>query len=81
MLRLLLPYARKVYTVTPDNPRALSAEALCMEAQKYHSDVACADTVRQAVACAAANAGKGEVILAFGSLSYLGQVKEAVKQL
>lgn len=81
MLRLLLPYAKKVYAVTPDNPRALSGEALYMEAQKYHSDVTCAESVGQAVACAVANAGKEEVILAFGSLSYLGQVKEAVKQL
>ena len=81
MLELLLPYAGKVYTVTPDNPRALSGEALYLEAKKYHSNVICADSVGQAVRCAVANAGSGEVILAFGSLSYLGQVKEAVEQL
>lgn len=81
MLRLLLPYARKVYTVTPDNPRALPGEELCREAQKYHSDVTCEDSVMHAVEHALDGAGRDGVILAFGSLSYLEQVKEAVRQL
>lgn len=81
MLRLLLPYAKKVYTVTPDNPRALSGEELCREAKKYHSDVTCEGSVRNAVEHALAGAGRDGVILAFGSLSYLKQVKEAVRQL
>lgn len=81
MLRLLLPYAQKVYTVTPDNPRALSGEELCREARKYHSDVTCEDSVMHAVEHALDGAGRDGVILAFGSLSYLEQVKEAVRQL
>ncbi len=34
MLRLMLPYAGRVYTVTPPNPRALDAEALAGEARR-----------------------------------------------
>lgn len=38
-MRLLLPGAKAVFTVTPDNPRALDGESLAKEARKY------ADTV------------------------------------
>ena len=34
MLSLILPYCKKLYTVTPDNPRALPAEELATEARK-----------------------------------------------
>lgn len=81
MLKLLLPCAKKVYTVTPDNPRALPGEVLCREAGKYHPNVVCEEEIRDAVEHAAADAGRDGVVIAFGSLSYLKQVKEAVRQL
>ena len=34
MLSLILPYCKKLYTVKPDNPRALPAEELASEARK-----------------------------------------------
>ncbi len=77
VLEILLPYARKVYTVTPDNERALSGEILCEKAKKFHSDVTDEESVAAALAHAVAGAKKSEVILAFGSLSYLREVKEA----
>lgn len=77
MLRLLLPYAKKVYTVTPPNPRALSGELLCKEAGQLHPDVTCADSIAQAMHRAVADAGEDGMVLAFGSLSYLGQLKQA----
>lgn len=78
ILQILLPYARRVYTVTPDNPRALLGEKLCAKAQKFHSDVHAEKSVALAVEHATAGALEGEVILAFGSLSYLAQLKETV---
>lgn len=78
ILRLLLPYAKRVYTVTPDNPRALPGEELCKEAKKYHSHVSCAGTVERAVELAVKGTRESGVILAFGSLSYLAEVKLAV---
>lgn len=81
MLQLLLPYAGRVYTVTPHNPRALPGETLCAEARKYHSDVTNMESVQAAVESAVMGAGEEDVILAFGSLSYLCEVKEAVQSL
>ena len=79
MLRIMLPLAHKVYTITPDNPRAMSAEALGEEAAKYHPDVEAVVDVKRAVTLAIGQASQDEVILAFGSLSYLGAVKDAVE--
>lgn len=81
ILRMLLPYAAKVYTITPDNPRALDGALLCAEAQKYHSDVTNAASVKEAVQQAVKGMDEQGVILAFGSLSYLQEVKEAVNEL
>ena len=39
MLRLLLPGAKAVFTVTPDSPRALDGESLAKEAQKYADNI------------------------------------------
>lgn len=81
MLRMLLPYAAKVYTVTPHNPRALQGKLLCGEARKYHADVTDTESIDEAVQRAVQGAGEQDVILAFGSLSYLGEIKEAVARL
>lgn len=78
ILKLLLPYARKVYTVTPDNPRAFGGDKLCAEAKKFHPDVQNEKSTALAVEHAVSGAMEHEVILAFGSLSYLSQVKDAV---
>ena len=81
MLRILLPLAQKVYTVTPDNKRALSAEKLRVEACKYHSHVEAVGDVRRAVTRAVGGAAEDEVIVAFGSLSYLAAVKESLNEI
>lgn len=39
MLRLLLPGAKAVFTVTPDSPRALDGEILAKEARKYADNI------------------------------------------
>ncbi len=81
VLKILLPQAKRVYTVTPDNPRALSAEDLAAEVEKYylHHYVVCAKTVEWAVKSALETTAADGVILAFGSLSYLGQVRGVVE--
>lgn len=83
MLSVMLPMAEKVYTVTPPGPRGLPGEILCAEAGKYHGNVQCAASVREALEAAVQDAGQmteeGQLhkpmILAFGSLSYLGELK------
>lgn len=78
MLKIMLPLAAKVYTVTPHNDRALSGEELAKEARRFHSDVTNSESVERAVELAIEQSEKEDVILAFGSLSYLGEVREAV---
>lgn len=75
MLKTMLPFARKVYTVTPDSPRALDGRKLAEEASKYHEAVFSCDSVEEAVKNALQEADAEDVILAFGSLSYLGEVR------
>ena len=77
MLRLMSPYACRVYTVTPDNTRALSAKALAAEAETYYEHVTETSSVEQALSLALEHE---EPVLAFGSLSYLGQLRNAYKK-
>lgn len=80
MLSILLPLCQKAYTVTPDNSRALPAEALaeCARAVRPGLPVSCMPDISPAVEAAMAEADRGDVILAFGSLSYLAEVKKNV---
>lgn len=72
-------YADQIITLTPpDNPRALSAYELAVAAGEYHPSVTAAGSVEEAVEMAELLAGRDDVILAFGSLSYLGRLWEAV---
>ena len=80
ILKTMLPLAWKVYTVTPNHPRALDGAVLAKKAMQWHSDAVFCRTVREAAVKAAACAMReGAVVLAFGSLSYLGELRESVK--
>lgn len=78
MLQKMLFLADKVYTVTPANPRALDGRKLAKEALKYHSEVTACDSVGEAVESAMRGADAADVIVAFGSLSYLGEVRQCI---
>lgn len=80
MLRLLLPGAKAVFTVTPDSPRALDGEILAKEARKYADTVWYVPDLGKAVKMAKETAKESDVILAVGSLSYLKEVKKALGQ-
>ncbi len=80
-MRLLAPCAAAVITVTPpDNPRALPAEELARTARKYFENVQAAGSLKDAVERAYRLVGNEDVILAFGSLSYLGELAEIIKK-
>lgn len=79
ILRITAPLAAVIFTITPNNNRALASKQLALEAKKYCSgSVIDADTVQQAVRLAYEAAGKDDVILAFGSLSYLSEVTDVL---
>lgn len=63
-----------VICVTPPGPRGLPALSLAGEAGKLHHNVTAADSLEEAVEMAYMLADREDVILAFGSLSYLGEL-------
>lgn len=71
--------ADQIITVTPpENPRALSAYDLAAAVARVHEKVTAADSLEEAVEMARLLADKEDVIIAFGSLSYLGRMMEII---
>ena len=82
ILSPICPLTRHLITVTvPDNPRAMHAYALAGLATEYHDSVTVADSLEEAVEMAYLLAGKDKetVVIAFGSLSYLGALSHIVE--
>lgn len=81
VIRSTFELASHIITVTPPaGERALPALDLAQAAREYHSAVTAADCVQEAVEIAYLLAGKDKeaVIIAFGSLSYLGELIDIV---
>lgn len=77
----LAPAAERIVTVmTPNNPRALPAEKLAETVKRYNSSVEAAGSIPEAVKKARSYAGEDGMVLAFGSLSYLGDLIRAVRK-
>lgn len=81
MLKIMLPRAARVYTVTPPNARALPGEALAKETSRFCGDVTVCGSIAEAVEQADLHTSADGVILAFGSLSYLAEVKALVRDM
>ena len=80
IIRKLCPYAEQIITIeTPDNPRALPAQELAEEVKKCNPHVQAADSILDAVDKIFAMAGREDVILSFGSLSFIGEITTIVK--
>lgn len=77
--RRVCALAEHTFTVTPRNPRALDAAALAGTISRHGSATA-VHSVAEALERARRMAGEDGVILAFGSLSYLSEVKAQVKE-
>ncbi|MDE7197483.1 MAG: bifunctional folylpolyglutamate synthase/dihydrofolate synthase, partial [Lachnospiraceae bacterium] len=81
VIRNTFELASHIITVTPPaGDRALPALDLAQTAREYHSAVTAADCVQEAVEIAYLLTGKDKdaVIIAFGSLSYLGELMDIV---
>ncbi|KIR01206.1 Dihydrofolate synthase / Folylpolyglutamate synthase [Lachnospiraceae bacterium TWA4] len=79
--QMMAPFFEKVFTVTPpNNPRALQAEKLAQCVGQYHSDVTPCNSLKEAVESAYQYASEEDVILIFGSLSYLGEIMREVEE-
>lgn len=73
--------AEHIITIaTPNNARAFPAYDLAKKIQKVNTMVTVADSIEEAVEMAYLLADDDAIILAFGSLSYLGKLTEIVNQ-
>ncbi|MDE5781314.1 MAG: bifunctional folylpolyglutamate synthase/dihydrofolate synthase [Lachnospiraceae bacterium] len=76
-----VPLADYIFAITPNNSRALPAEKLAAAVQKISKKVIVPESIDEAVVQAIELSEKAEdkesVILAFGSLSYLGEFKNS----
>ena len=82
VLKKTCHYAERIWTIqTPDNARALPAAELAQAASRYHQDVTPAGSIEEAVNAACRAAGADDVILAFGSLSFIGILTEIVRRM
>lgn len=73
-------FADSILTIKiPDNARTMEAYELAQEVSKYHNHVTALDSLEEAVELSCLMADKDTVIIAFGSLSFLGKLSEIVE--
>lgn len=81
VIQITAPLAERIITIeTPDNPRALPAIELKEAVAKVNPCVTWANSLRAAVNQAMERLEKDEMIVIFGSLSFLGEAEMAVKR-
>lgn len=74
------PLADQIITLTPpDNARALHSLDLARAVRDYHPNVTTADSVEEAVELSLLLADRKDVIVAFGSLSFMGKLIRCVE--
>lgn len=79
VIQFTAPLAEDIITVeTPNNPRALSAQALKQAVEAVNPRTQAAVSIAQAVKLSLERADKEDVIIIFGSLSFLGEAEKAV---
>lgn len=79
ILKATCPLAEQVLTVPAPGERGMSSYELACVASNYHKQVTAADSVEEAVELALLMADKDTVVVAFGSLSYLGNLIRIVE--
>ena len=81
MAEIIAPMADRIFTVTPpDSARGLPAKELAQAVRRYQPRTEAAGSLEEAVELSIKAAGENDVIAAFGSLSYLGELAGIVKR-
>lgn len=81
VIAMTCPYAKKIFTIAaPHNPRALSPEELADIVREFHPDVEASPSIEEGVRRAFLAAGEEDVIIAFGSLAFIGALTEIVEK-
>ena len=80
MYRSVAEHAVEFIAVTPDNPRALTAQELADYLASFGKPVSACASVAEGVRLAISHAGKDGTVLCYGSLYLLGDVIRAVNE-
>lgn len=73
--QIMAPKAKQIFTIsTPDAKRSLGEKELAETVRAYNPKVKAVGSVEEALTQAVAEAEEEDVIVAFGSLSYLGEL-------
>ena len=81
MYKNVAPYAKEFITITPANPRAMSAEGLADYLRQFGKPVTACNVVEDGVRLAIEHAGENGVVLCYGSLYMIGDIDAALKKL
>ena len=74
----MMPYIQEFVCITPPNPRKLEAEELAEHLRRVGATATPCQTIAQGVQTAIEKAGKDGVVLCFGSLYTIGDIKNAL---
>ena len=74
MMELVLPLVSKTAVITPDNPRALKGCQLLETVKRYCPDAFEAGNINDGLAWAKKEAEEDDVVIIFGSLSFMDEI-------
>lgn len=80
MYKPVMPYIEQFVCVTPPNPRRLMAEELAAHLQNAGATATACETIPEGVKKAMELAGNDGVVLCFGSLYTIGDIRNALPQ-
>ena len=80
MFRPVMPYAEKFVCITPDNPRKMPARELAAYLQQAGASAEAFDEVADGVRRAMELAGSDGVVLCFGSLYSIGDIRAGLEE-
>ena len=78
MYRPMMPYIREFVCITPPNPRKLEATELAEHLRRMGATATPCDTIAAGVKLATQKAGTDGVVLCFGSLYTIGDIRNAL---
>ena len=78
MYRPMMPYIREFVCITPPNPRKLDAAELAEHLRRVGATATPCENIPQGVQLAIEKAGEDGVVLCFGSLYTIGDIKTAL---
>lgn len=80
-VKMIAPLCKKIYTVVPNNPRALTSEEFALVCKKYCDEVYAENSIQSAVKNAVSSLDDGDIFLSWGSLYIAGEIKSEIAKI